>query len=219
MPLTSQLVKIACQLATALRLALCILLKSLRLASKTTITDRHTMFKTLKSLSMQRWPWLLLALTALAMELTGLYFQYALNYQPCIKCIYIRVAFAGILMAALLALLAPRNTVMRFAALSLWLSSALYGLYQAQELVGIEQILAEGGFTTCALFADFPSWLALDKWLPAVFEVTGTCGGVDWQFAGLSMAGWSRMIMFTYSLIATIITLSQFTKLSRNPYR
>lgn len=219
MPLTSQLVKIACQLATTLRLALCILLKSLRLASKTTITDRHTMFKTLKSLSMQRWPWLLLALTALAMELTGLYFQYALNYQPCIKCIYIRVAFAGILLAALLALLAPRHAILRFVALSLWLGSALYGLYQAQELVKIEQILAEGGFTTCALFADFPTWLALDKWLPAVFEVTGTCGGVDWQFAGLSMAGWSRLIMLAYSFIAILITLSQFTKLSRNPYR
>lgn len=76
------------------------------------------MFKTLKSLSMQRWPWLLLALTALAMELTGLYFQYALNYQPCIKCIYIRVAFAGILLAAILAILAPRSTMLRFVALS-----------------------------------------------------------------------------------------------------
>ena len=177
------------------------------------------MFKILKSLSMQRWPWLLLALTALAMELTGLYFQYALNYQPCIKCIYIRVAFAGILLAALLALLAPRNTILRFAALSLWLCSALYGLYQAQELVNIEQILAEGGFTTCALCADFPSWLALDKWLPAVFQVTGTCGGVDWQFASLSMAGWSRVLMAAYGVSALLILLSHFSKISRNPYR
>ncbi|MDD4863119.1 MAG: disulfide bond formation protein DsbB [Alishewanella agri] len=177
------------------------------------------MLKTLKSLSLQRWPWLLLALTALTMELTGLYFQYGLNYQPCIKCIYIRVAFAGILLAALLALLAPRSRLVRLSALALWLASAGYGFWQAQELVSIEQTLASGGFTTCALFADFPAWLALDKWLPTVFEVTGTCGGVDWQFAGLTMAGWSRLIMSAYSLVAILIIISQLTTLSRNPYR
>lgn len=177
------------------------------------------MFKTLKSLSMQRWPWLLLALTALAMELAGLYFQYQLNYQPCIKCIYIRVAFAGILVAALLVLLAPRQLLLRLSGTLLWLGCALYGLFQAQELVNIEQTLASGGFTTCALFADFPAWFALDKWLPAVFEVTGTCGGVDWQFAGLTMAGWSRVLMAAYALSALLILLSQLAKLSRNPYR
>lgn len=176
------------------------------------------MFRALKSVSVQRWPWLLLALTALLLVATGLYFQYALNYQPCIKCIYVRVAFAGIMLAALLVALAPRQTLLRLLGIFAWLAAAVYGVMQAQELVNIEQTLASGGFTTCALFADFPVWLALDKWLPAVFEVTGTCGGVDWQFSGLTMAQWSRLILVAYGVVGLLVLLSQFTKRSKNPY-
>ncbi|MDP4943980.1 disulfide bond formation protein DsbB [Alishewanella sp. SMS8] len=177
------------------------------------------MFQALKSLSLKRWPWLLLAFTALLFEASGLYFQYVLNFQPCIKCIYIRAAFLGILVAGLIGAFAPRHPLGRFVANLAWLGAALYGFWQAQELVAIEQTLASGGFTTCALFADFPSWLALDRWFPAVFEVTGTCGGVSWQFASLSMAQWSRIIMFSYSVVSVVVLASQFSRLNKNPYR
>lgn len=177
------------------------------------------MFRALKAISLQRWPWLLLALSALFLEAAALYFQYSLNYQPCIKCIYIRVAVAGILVAAILALLAPSNMLLRIGATILWLGAAIYGALQAQELLNIEQILADGGFTTCALFADFPAWLALDKWLPTVFEVTGSCGDAGWQFAGLNMAQWSRALLIAYAAVALLVLLSQFSKLSKNPYR
>lgn len=176
------------------------------------------MFRALKTISEKPWPWLLLALTALLLVATGLYFQYVLNYQPCIKCIYVRAAFAGIAVAALLVALAPRGTLLRVLGIFCWLAAAVFGVLQAQELVTIEQTLANGGFTTCALFAEFPSWLALDSWLPAVFAVTGTCGGVDWQFAGLTMAEWSRLILAAYAVVALLVLLSQFTKRSKNPY-
>lgn len=176
------------------------------------------MFRVLNSLSMQRWPWLLLAFTALLLLATGLYFQYGLNYQPCIKCIYVRAAFAGIFLIALLVALAPGTMLLRVMGTLAWLATATYGTLQAHELVNIEHILASGGFTTCALFADFPSWLALDSWFPAVFAVTGTCGGVDWQFIGLTMAEWSRLILAAYTLVGLLVLLSQFTKKNKNPY-
>lgn len=177
------------------------------------------MLHQLKRLSCSRWPWLLLAASALLMELAGLYFQYILNYQPCIKCIYVRVAFAGILLAALFVSFAPAKPLLRWLGLIAWLVAAGFGFSEAQQLVDIENILASGGFTTCALFANFPTWLALDQWFPTVFAVTGTCGGVDWQFAGWSMAQWSRFIMAAYFLVALLITASQFVRLSSNPYR
>ncbi|WP_229833498.1 disulfide bond formation protein DsbB [Alishewanella longhuensis] len=176
------------------------------------------MFRALKSLSVKRWPWLLLALTALLLLATGLYFQYSLNYQPCIKCIYVRAAFAGVLLAAILVACAPRQSLLRIMGILAWLAAAIYGTLQAQELVNIEQILASGGFTTCALFADFPAWLALDKWFSAVFAVTGTCGGVDWQFVGFTMAEWSRFILAAYALVGLLVLFSQFTKPNKNPY-
>ncbi|WP_423186000.1 disulfide bond formation protein DsbB [Alishewanella sp. d11] len=176
------------------------------------------MLQALNSLSHKRWPWLLLALTVALLLAAGLYFQYSLNQQPCIKCIYVRAAFTGILLAALITALSPKQSTWRILGVLGWLAAAGYGVWQAQELVNIEQILASGGFTTCALFADFPSWLALDKWLPAMFEVTGTCGGSDWQFAGLSMAYWSRFILACYTLVALLVFFSQFSKRNQNPY-
>ena len=45
-----------------------------------------------KTLSVQRSGWLLLLISALALEGTALYFQYGMDLQPCIMCIYERVA-------------------------------------------------------------------------------------------------------------------------------
>lgn len=181
------------------------------------------MFRALKSLSTARWPWLMLAFSALLLEAMGLYFQYVLHYQPCIKCVYVRVAFAALLGIGLLVAIAPQRGYVRLTGIVAWLAAAIYGLIQAHALVNIEQILASGGFTTCALFADFPAWLALDTWLPAVFAVTGTCGGTDWQFAGLSMAEWSRAILLVYVSVAALVLLSQGVrgpyKRAANPYR
>ncbi|GGW62285.1 disulfide bond formation protein DsbB [Alishewanella tabrizica] len=176
------------------------------------------MFRALKTVSVQRWPWLVLALSALLLLLAGLYFQYQLNYQPCIKCIYVRVAFFGIMLAALLVTIAPKQAFLRYLGVCLGGAAAVYGVLQAHELVNIEQVLASGGFTTCALFANFPTWLALDSWFPALFAVTGTCGGVDWQFVGLSMAEWSRFILAVYGLIHLLVFISQLTKPNKNPY-
>ena len=53
------------------------------------------MLQKIKRLSMQRWPWMLLILSCLGLLASALYFQYGLNLQPCIKCIYIRSAFVG----------------------------------------------------------------------------------------------------------------------------
>lgn len=177
------------------------------------------MLATIKKISRHRLSWFLLLLSALALLASGLYFQYGLNLQPCIKCIYIRAAFAGVLLAGLLGLLAPKQSIMRLLAIALWLISAGTGLYHAVELVNIEQTLAAGGFSSCALFAEFPAWLALDKWLPAVFEVTGSCGGVDWQFLGLSMAYWSMLILAAYLLSAVVVLIGQLGRISNNPYR
>lgn len=216
MQLTSNSVKFAVLLPNS---RLCIQLKYLRLVAFPEYYPADiAMFRALKLLSEKRWPWFLLALTALLLLAMGLYFQYSLNYQPCIKCIYVRAAFAGILLAAMLTALAPRRGVIRVIGIFAWLAAAIYGTLQAQELVSIEQTLASGGFTTCALFAEFPTWLALDRWLPSIFEVTGTCGGVDWQFAGLSMAQWSRLILGCYAVVAVLVLLGQFTKRNSNPY-
>lgn len=177
------------------------------------------MLQKIKRLSMQRWGWALVVLSCLALLGTALYFQHGLHMQPCIKCIYVRAGFAGILLAGLFGLLAPANLLLRLLALLGMLSAALFGILQAHELLQIEQLLAEGGFFSCSLFAEFPRWMPLDQWLPAIFEPTGSCGDTSWQFLGRSMAFWSAVALWGYAIVAALLLLSQLARISNNPYR
>ncbi|MGY4565068.1 disulfide bond formation protein DsbB [Erwinia sp. TECH1] len=63
------------------------------------------------SRSRGRGAWLLMALTAFALEMVALYFQHVMLLKPCVMCIYERCALFGILGAALVGAIAPQNAV------------------------------------------------------------------------------------------------------------
>ena len=48
-----------------------------------------------KQLSLKRSAWIFLAFTAFALESTALYFQYGMGLQPCVLCVYERLAMVG----------------------------------------------------------------------------------------------------------------------------
>ncbi len=50
-----------------------------------------------------------MAFTALALELTALWFQHVMLLKPCVLCIYERCALFGVLGAALIGAIAPKN--------------------------------------------------------------------------------------------------------------
>ena len=52
--------------------------------------------------------WLLMAFTALALELTALWFQHVMLLKPCVLCIYERCALFGVLGAALIGAIARK---------------------------------------------------------------------------------------------------------------
>ena len=68
-----------------------------------------------------RGAWLLMAFTALALELTALWFQHVMLLKPCVLCIYERCALFGVLGAALIGAIAPK-TPLRYVA---WLSGCI----------------------------------------------------------------------------------------------
>jgi len=170
------------------------------------------MFKLTDEISKYRLPWLILALMMLTLISIGLYFQYILNYQPCVQCIYVRVAFVGMMIIGLLTALFPHNPAWKLCGSFALLTMTLYGLHHAHELVLIEEIQAAGGFTTCALFANFPDWLKLDEWFPNVFEVRGSCGSNGWYFINMSMAEWSRLILLINATVSLFIIVAQTNK-------
>ncbi|MBT1445575.1 disulfide bond formation protein DsbB [Shewanella sp. JM162201] len=164
------------------------------------------------SFAHSRLSWAILAVSALALELAALYFQYGMKLDPCVMCIYQRLAVFGLLGAGLLGLTAPANRLVRVAAGTLWGISSIWGLKLALELVDMQN--NPSPFSTCSFLPEFPSWLALHEWLPQVFMPTGMCTDVPWQFAGVTMGEWMVVAFATY-LAALVVFLIPILKSSR----
>ncbi|CEE90061.1 disulfide bond formation proteins (oxidoreductase) with quinone as electron acceptor, reoxidizes DsbA [Xenorhabdus nematophila str. Anatoliense] len=164
------------------------------------------MFQSLKQRSQGRGAWLLMALTALILEATALYFQHAMQLQPCVMCIYERVALFGILGAALLGAVAPK-TPLRWLAILLWVYSAWQGLRLAWDHTMMQ--LYPSPFNTCEFFVNFPSWLPLNDWLPSVFQAYGDCSMKQWEFLTLDMPQWLIGIFVAYLVVAVLVLVSQ----------
>ncbi|MEJ2763269.1 disulfide bond formation protein DsbB [Photobacterium sp. MCCC 1A19761] len=162
----------------------------------------------LNSFSKSRLSWGLLLLFVIFFEGCALFFQHVMKLDPCVMCIYERVAMLGIGLAALVGLIAPQNFVFRWLGLAGWGASAYWGLKLANEHVGYQ--FNPSPFATCDLFVRFPEWAPLNQWMPWMFEATGDCSKVVWTFLGQSMPQW-LVIIFAANLIAlAVIALARF---------
>lgn len=163
-----------------------------------------------KELSLQRGAWLLLTASCVILEGVALYFQHGMGLNPCVMCIYERLALFAILVAGVLGVLFPRIAFMRWIALLLGLYGAIKGLLLAIQHTDYQ--LNPAPWNQCSPFVEFPETLPLNKWFPNVFEATGVCSDVLWSLWGLSMAQWLIAIFAVYLMIFIIIILSQFKR-------
>lgn len=148
------------------------------------------------------WYWLGLLLLALAMEGVALFYQYRLDYGPCVLCIHVRIWLLGLFAAAGVALWLRRY---RYA------TGALHGLVallMAGMLERSWQLLGtERGWTfgSCNLNAGLPDWFALDRWFPLVFEVKEACGYTPELLFGITMA--EALLAFSAMMVLLATTL------------
>ncbi len=140
--------------------------------------------------------WWLLAASALALEVAALWFQYMMELDPCVMCIYERVALIGIALAGLVGCVYPAWLLVRLLGYLGWGVSAGWGLMIAIEHVGIQ--LDETAALSCEFAPDFPAWARLDEWLPALFLPTGYCDDIQWQWLSLTMVQWVLLIFVAY---------------------
>lgn len=149
----------------------------------------------------------MLALTALAFELTALFFQHVMGLKPCVMCIYERCALFGVMGAGIVGAIAPKNLLLRWGAIAIWLYSAYKGLMLSIEHTNIQ--LHPNPFVTCDFAARFPTWLPLDKWLPSVFVASGDCAERSWTFLTWSMPQWMIVIFAAYILVGALVLIAQ----------
>ncbi|CAH0533861.1 Disulfide bond formation protein B [Vibrio stylophorae] len=158
--------------------------------------------------------WFLLALVTFIFELCALYFQHGLNLAPCVMCIYERVAMIGLTAAGLIGMIAPRFLLVRLAGFGLWGYSSYHGAVLSWQHVAYQ--FDPSPFHQCPLFVTFPDWLPLNQWLPSVFEATGDCSKVVWQFMGLSMPQWLQIIFAVSIAVCAIFLLLQPLRFIKN---
>ena len=149
-----------------------------------------------------RLPWLLVAISALALEGTALFFQYGLKLDPCVLCIYQRTAVGGIALGGLIGAIAPAIVWLRILGYLGFGSAAVIGVNLALEHIAVQR----GETMGCDFFANFPAWAKLDEWFPAVFQPTGSCDEIKWSFLGHSMPEWMVVVFGAY-LAALVFAL------------
>jgi len=167
------------------------------------------LFKTIKTLSMRRGPWLLLTACAVLLECFALYMQHVMGVEPCNECIYIRVGVLGIAISGLIGAVAPRILMLRWSALAVWLLALGWSLYRANLLLNLEQKVREGMEASCGRFKGFPEWMPLEVWLPDVFEPRAMCGTVSWTFLNQSVTFWIWIALWAIVLPALLALVAQ----------
>lgn len=165
----------------------------------------------LNHISRGRGAWFLLMLFALAFEMCALFFQYMLDLAPCVMCIYERVAMFGIIAAGFIGMMAPSNFLVRWFGILLWGVSAAWGIKLSVEHVSYQFPDPNELFgPTCDIFVTFPSWAPLNVWIPSIFEASGECSKIVWQFLTLSMPQWLVLIFSCMFITFCLVVISQF---------
>lgn len=139
--------------------------------------------------------WLALIVLSLSLEIAALYFQYVLDYGPCILCVQIRAVLLLVILFAIAVLLLPSFT--KVASLLL-LPCTLAFAWLCYRVLGIERGWFEG---SCTFEPPFPSWIPLHEWLPSVFEPWELCGYTPEILLGITMAEMLIAIAAIYLVI------------------
>ncbi len=159
----------------------------------------------IRKTTQNRTAWAILLGSTLFLELCAMVFQHVMGLQPCVLCIYQRVAVLGIMTGAMIGFINPKNVLLRWSGLLLWAYSSVQGLQIALKQTDIQ--LHPSPFNTCDLFVTFPQGLPLNQWMPWFFNGTGDCSEIQWQFLTWTMPQW-LIVAFGIYVVSSFIIIS-----------
>jgi disulfide bond formation protein DsbB len=169
------------------------------------------MLEKIRLASQQKLYWVLLLVLGLSLEATALFYQYVLGEWPCVLCIHIRIWVLGFIVVAILALLIGDNR---------WILRGLHLLNTGIMAGFVERswqtLAVERGwvFGDCDMESGLPSWFALDKWFPALFEVQTACGYTPIILFDITMA---EMLLAISSILLLISMLMLIVSICTSP--
>ena len=167
------------------------------------------MFEFISNLSQRRVYWIFLILFGLALEAAALYYQYALDEWPCVLCIHVRILVLAFILVGICALFLNPLTIARRLLHGINTLIMLWLVERSYQVLAVERGWV---FGDCDMELGMPAWFALDKWLPAVFEVQTSCGYTPYIVFKITMA---ETLMVT-SIGLFLVSLTLFITSFRN---
>lgn len=165
------------------------------------------MLNKLSDISRKAWYWLFLIAVGIASESVALFYQYVLDFRPCVMCIHARIWLIGFIIIAALALMV-RSSVRLLVAAHVLIILVMIGLVErSYQLLGTER---GWNFGSCDFDLGLPEWLALQEWFPKLFKVWEACGYTPELLFGVTMAEAlmalsSGLALVSFLLIVAII--------------
>jgi len=155
------------------------------------------------------WYWLALIVLGIASEATALFYQYSLDYRPCVLCIQTRLWFAVLILIAITGSIfwqSKRLPLFLHALITLVAAGLLERSYQ---LLSIERGWA---FGSCDFDLGLPQWLAVEEWFPEIFKVWESCGYTPELLFGVTMAEALIVLSSILLLLSLAATTATFMK-------
>ncbi|MBS98479.1 MAG: disulfide bond formation protein B [Oceanospirillaceae bacterium] len=169
------------------------------------------MINALSSIARSRTFWFLVLLACVVLEGTALYYQYILDYGPCVLCVHIRAWIFGLGAVALLMMIfgGPLAFLGHLASLALGV-----GLLRSSYItLGVEQGTI---IDSCTMDPEFPDWLPLHQWSPTLFEPWEPCGYTPELAFNVTMAEALMVISAIWVLVSFILFFASFRKPRRD---
>lgn len=142
--------------------------------------------------------WLSIILTGCALEGVALFYQYILDYGPCVLCIHIRLWILAIILLAVLGLILRHTRIPLLLVQLLSLGAAAGMLERSWMVFAVERNLIE---SSCTMSTGLPAWFAVDQWFPTIFEPWELCGYTPDLLLGVTMAEGLLLISLASVLI------------------
>lgn len=156
------------------------------------------------NVSSNKWYWIALLVLGIGLELSALFYQYVLDYPPCVLCIHVRIWVLGIIFVSLFALKLSKiwSALLSMQVLMTVLSIGLFE--RSYQLLGVERGFI---FGECNMESGLPAWFALDSWFPAVFKIWAACGYTPELLFGVTMAEALIVMSFVLLLLSAVFTV------------
>lgn len=163
------------------------------------------MLDKLERMGRSAWYWVALIVLGVAMLAVALFYQYQLDYWPCVLCIHTRIWVAAFVLVAILALLVRRVWLLLVIGHVLVTVTMAGLLERSWMLLGVERGFIEG---SCDFNTGLPAWFALDQWFPTVFKVWEACGYTPELLFGITMAEGLLVISAALTVLGVLFTVA-----------